>query len=484
MPTDVQAEAIPLILGGGDVLMAAETGSGKTGAFCLPILQTVWETLRDIAEGKGPSGGAAASAAATTWQMSKFDRSPAMAVSTEGFQCQSRDFKEWNGCRATLGVKGCGKYCYEATVSDEGLCRVGWSTGDATLDLGTDRLSFGFGGTGKKSHNRQFDDYGEPFGKSDVITCVLDLDRSEVSFLKNGVDLGVAFSIDARLQGKAFYPSVALKNAEISFNFGDKPLKFATAGAVPCNAADAKLLAVNPNNSQTAPKQDTLPKPNAPQAIIMEPSRELAEQTHNQITKFKKYLRQPTVKELLVVGRVNIREQIDALQGGIDIIVATPGRLEDLIEAGEILLSHCRFFVLDEADGLLKANYGNLIENIYRKIPKITSDAHRLQMIVCSATLHSFEVKKMAEKLMHFPTWVDLKGEDAVPETVHHVVCVVDPKSDTSWSGIRQPIQTDGVHARDNIRPGMSTPETLSEAAKILKGEYCVQAINKHNMDR
>jgi len=57
LPTDVQAEAIPLILGGGDVLMAAETGSGKTGAFCLPILQTVWETLKDIQEGKTGGGG-------------------------------------------------------------------------------------------------------------------------------------------------------------------------------------------------------------------------------------------------------------------------------------------------------------------------------------------------------------------------------------------------------------------------------------------
>jgi len=52
LPTDVQAEAIPLILGGGDVLMAAETGSGKTGAFCLPILQIVWETLKDLESGK------------------------------------------------------------------------------------------------------------------------------------------------------------------------------------------------------------------------------------------------------------------------------------------------------------------------------------------------------------------------------------------------------------------------------------------------
>lgn len=56
-----------------------------------------------------------------------------------------------------------------------------------------------------------------------------------------------------------------------------------------------------------------------------------------------------------------------------------------------------------------------------------------LQVIVCSATLHSFEVKKLSEKIMHFPTWVDLKGEDSVPETVHHVVVPVNPKTDRLW---------------------------------------------------
>lgn len=51
LPTDIQAEAVPLILGGGDVLMAAETGSGKTGAFCLPVIQIVQETKRENASG-------------------------------------------------------------------------------------------------------------------------------------------------------------------------------------------------------------------------------------------------------------------------------------------------------------------------------------------------------------------------------------------------------------------------------------------------
>ena len=54
-------------------------------------------------------------------------------------------------------------------------------------------------------------------------------------------------------------------------------------------------------------------------------------------------------------------------------------------------------------------------------------------MIVCSATLHSFDVKKLSERIMHFPTWVDLKGEDSVPETVHHVVVPVAPKKDRLW---------------------------------------------------
>lgn len=63
---------------------------------------------------------------------------------------------------------------------------------------------------------------------------------------------------------------------------------------------------------------------------------------------------------------------------------------------GYLSLTNCRFFVLDEADGLLKQGYTELIERLHRQMPKITSDGRRLQMIVCSATLHAFEVKKMA----------------------------------------------------------------------------------------
>lgn len=65
---------------------------------------------------------------APTWLLNLWDRGHAMAITPDGLRCQSREQKEWFGCRANKGVFGSGKYYFEATVTDEGLCRVGWST--------------------------------------------------------------------------------------------------------------------------------------------------------------------------------------------------------------------------------------------------------------------------------------------------------------------------------------------------------------------
>lgn len=115
--------------------MAAETGSGKTAAFCLPIIQIVWETLKDIQTGKANK---TTTNSSPPWTMSTTDRGSALAVSPDGLRVQSREQKEWHGARCTRGVQG-GKWGFEALVTDEGLCRVGWSTLQANLDLGTDR---------------------------------------------------------------------------------------------------------------------------------------------------------------------------------------------------------------------------------------------------------------------------------------------------------------------------------------------------------
>lgn len=77
--------------------------------------------------------------------------------------------------------------------------------------------------------------------------------------------------------------------------------------------------------------------------FFVKPSRELAEQTCTQITKLKKHLENPKIRELLVVGGINVKDQINALNSGVDIVVGTPGRLEDLIQGGNAIERICGY---------------------------------------------------------------------------------------------------------------------------------------------
>ena len=159
LPTPVQQEAIPLVLGGGDVLAAAETGSGKTGAFALPILQITHEALRQQrtqkASDRADQQPAASSSADASVAVGE-DRDGLLRVSPDGLQCACDAGKAWAGGRAEVGVLG-GAYCFEAQQSTPGLLRLGWSTLNAKLALGTCPHGFGFGGTGKKSNKGAFD---------------------------------------------------------------------------------------------------------------------------------------------------------------------------------------------------------------------------------------------------------------------------------------------------------------------------------------
>eukprot|EP00959_Pyramimonas_sp_CCMP1952_P002909 60204-Pyramimonas_sp.AAC.1 len=107
LPTAVQAEAIPLVLGGGDVLAAAETGSGKTGAFALPVLQIAHEAISEVARShqhQAAQSGGSAAASLKDVKMSVDDRDALLAVSPDGMKCQSRAQQKWSGGRATVGV--------------------------------------------------------------------------------------------------------------------------------------------------------------------------------------------------------------------------------------------------------------------------------------------------------------------------------------------------------------------------------------------
>ncbi|XP_050048509.1 heterogeneous nuclear ribonucleoprotein U-like protein 1 isoform X2 [Dermacentor andersoni] len=141
----------------------------------------------------------------------------------------------WAGARASYGVNK-GKICFETKItkyldvshlpSDEptpNVARVGFSVEDASMQLGEEPLSYGYGGTGKISVDCKFKDYGEPFAEGDVILAMADMDSDPVllSFAKNGRHLGTAFEVSKEtLKGRALFPHVLAKNCAFQCNFG------------------------------------------------------------------------------------------------------------------------------------------------------------------------------------------------------------------------------------------------------------------------
>ncbi|XP_056139002.1 heterogeneous nuclear ribonucleoprotein U-like protein 1 [Lampris incognitus] len=144
----------------------------------------------------------------------------------------------WSGARATHGVSS-GRVCYEIKINedipvkhlpssepDPHVVRIGWSLNTCSTQLGEEPFSYGYGGTGKKSCDCKFADYGEKFGENDVIGCYIDFDSGnevEMAFSKNGVWLDVGFRVSREaLAGRALFPHVLVKNCAVEFNFGQK----------------------------------------------------------------------------------------------------------------------------------------------------------------------------------------------------------------------------------------------------------------------
>jgi len=463
LPRDIQEEAVPTILGGADVMAAAETGSGKTGAFALPLVQVVYETLREVSSDK-------AQPKEVNPRMNIDDREAGLTMNDTGLLCQSRNEKQWAGARGCFGVIK-GKYYYEVTCRDAGLSRVGWSLASATFNLGTDNKGYGFGGTGKRSHGNQFDAYGMAFGKGNTVGCYIDCDQGKIHWSVDGKEFN-PIPIQNNSIGSAWYPAIVLKNAEVELNMGDTPFKFP-----PQNGYIGLKSALPDCTTIKALGKLTSGRP--PLALILEPSRELAQQTHEALKSFMKYLPPPQIRASLVVGGIDNSTLIKELKEGVDIVTGTIGRVEDLL-GRDLSFKNIRFFVLDEADQMMEPDNFKSIQKFYSLIPK--SDKP-LQVLMFSATLHSEEIKKMSEQICKFPQIIDLKGKPTVPENVDHVILKIDPtKDDSLLKSITKKIQTDGVHARDRKHPG--DKEALSENIKILKAEYLCRIIEKYHMDQ
>ncbi len=131
---------------------------------------------------------------------------------------------------------------------------------------------------------------------------------------------------------------------------------------------------------------------NVPQALILAPTRELCLQIASDLADFSKYM--PDVRVLPVYGGSSIESQIRALRGGVQIIVATPGRLIDLINRGVAKLGDVHTVILDEADEMLNMGFLDSINEILESVPE------ERKMLMFSATMPA-EIGEIAKKYMH-----------------------------------------------------------------------------------
>lgn len=126
----------------------------------------------------------------------------------------------WVGVRGDCGVANSGRWAFCVFNETGGNLRIGWSCADASLKLGTDAWGFGYGGTATKSHKGEFSKFGQTYGPGDAITCMVDLDRRAIMYMKNGREIpGDAFRIDAQLSGWPLFPHVYTKEATFSVSF-------------------------------------------------------------------------------------------------------------------------------------------------------------------------------------------------------------------------------------------------------------------------
>ncbi len=153
-------------------------------------------------------------------------------------------------------------------------------------------------------------------------------------------------------------------------------------------------------------------------ALVLTPTRELAAQVHESVQMYGRYL---PLKSTVVFGGVSINPQKMKLIKGVDILVATPGRLLDHVSQNSVNLSKIDILVLDEADRMLDMGFIRDIRKILELLPQ------QKQTLLFSATF-STEIKKLANNLLHSPALVEVAQRNTTSERVDQVVHPVDKK--------------------------------------------------------
>ena len=220
-----------------------------------------------------------------------------------------------------------------------------------------------------------------------------------------------------------------------------------------------------------------------PRSLILEPTRELAAQVAENFEKYGKYHK---LSMALLIGGVNMGDQVAALEKGVDVLIATPGRLMDLFQRGKILLTGCSLLVIDEADRMLDMGFIPDIEEICTKLPTTR------QTLLFSATMPP-PIKKLADKFLSNPKQIEVARTGSTSalieqalvtttsrakrETLRHLLRAEDVRTaiifanrKTTVRELNQSLQRHGFSSGE-IHGDMDQPSRLKELDRFKAGD-------------
>ncbi|MFI4860444.1 MAG: DEAD/DEAH box helicase [Phycisphaerales bacterium JB063] len=171
------------------------------------------------------------------------------------------------------------------------------------------------------------------------------------------------------------------------------------------------LPTLNALAGQQAPKGQRLPR-----CLVLSPTRELAIQIAENFQAYSKHL---DVRGAVIYGGVSQNPQVKKLQAGVDVLIATPGRLMDLMNQGHVNLSKMQVLVLDEADRMLDMGFINDIRKITAKVPK------KRQTLLFSATMPK-EIRGLANDLLRDPVSIEIAVDSPPADRINQAVYFVD----------------------------------------------------------
>jgi ATP-dependent RNA helicase RhlE len=188
-------------------------------------------------------------------------------------------------------------------------------------------------------------------------------------------------------------------------------------------------------------------------ALVITPTRELATQIADSFTVYGKYT---NLKNTVIFGGVKQRAQVDALRRGVDILVATPGRLLDLINQRHISLKGIEFFVLDEADQMLDMGFIHDIKKVIALLPK------NRQSLFFSATMHS-KIVTLSKQILGNPERVTVQPEQTTAEKVEQNLYLV-----TKGNKIKLLTYLLQTHEMDSVLVFSRTKHGANKIVKLL----------------